>query len=712
MRIFVSAAEISSDIHAEKILRALLEIRAAGDPAEKIEICGIGGPRLRAIPGFRVLARAEDLRAMGFIEVLFRLREIRAIRNRVVDALRTHPPDLILTFDYPDFHFSLMGLLEREEWFPRALRICGIPPKVWVWRQGRVEAIRRLYDGVWVIFPFEKEFYEKCGIPVIYEGNPLIAELLKHDASKMPLRTAEGVAVAVLPGSREGELDRHLPIVPGALHHLSRLLNERVIAEVPVPEGVSMERIASVLVSSDRVWYRLVRNGSAEVLARNSIGLIKSGTSTLEAAVMGCVPVIFYRMNSLSEWLFKHLVRYGGPVGLPNILLGIRKRSENEFPELLGKNAAGAALAVELGRLLQDPAHRSRLQALGTSLRGSLAPRSDVAQEAAARIQEWFIARPAGAIRRRSSVWISLGSFVWSAVNATRRTLRAFPGMRPNPLPVRSVLVGNLQAGGAGKTPFVMELAREARRRGFRAGIVTRGYGGSYPEKVRIVSRPEDPRLVGDEVSEMTRELPGIPVALSADRQRAARALKEEGVDLIIADDGFQNLGFRADVTVLLVTDANRSETLYRDFDSAAGAADLVYQTKGRVLPASADRFPGRITLEWEPEELPGKPVWIWTAIGDPSELAHFYRSHGVRIEKMVCARDHALPRADEVKDLIEQARKAGALLAVTPKDAVKIPAELLGSCFILRRHLKRSPALIEGFERIFQGLQSSSVAQ
>lgn len=706
MRVFVSAAEISSDIHAEKILRALVELKAAGNSGQRIEIFGIGGPRLRALPGFRALARAEDLRAMGFVEVLGRIREIHGIRNQVVQALRTHPPDLILTFDYPDFHFSLMRILSREKWFSQTLKVCGIPPKVWVWRPGRVETIRRLYDGVWVIFPFERQFYEERGIPVIYEGNPLIAELLKQDPTKRPLQGEEGIGVAVLPGSREGELDRHLPLVPEALNHLSHLLNARVVAEVAVPEGIPVERIASTLVSNDRVWFRLIRNGSAEVLARNSIGLIKSGTSTLEAAVLGCVPVIFYRMNSFSEWLFKHLVRYAGPVGLPNILLGIRRRSECEFPELLGKDAAGDQLGIELGRLVQDPVRLAHLQERGASLRTALAPTLEVAKESATRIDEWLRLRPSGGIRRNSSRWIALGSFLWSVLNRTRRLLRTLFLITPPRLPLQSVLVGNLQAGGSGKTPFVIELAREAQRLGYRVGIVTRGYGGHYAEKVRVVSRVEDPRIVGDEVSEMTRELPGVLFALSGDRMLAARALQEEGVDLVLADDGYQNLGFSAHLTVLLVTDAGRSEVLHRDFDSESGSADFVFQTKG----GRNRRFPEAMALEWERDRLPEQPIWIWTAIGDPSELSHFYRHHGVRIEKMICAPDHAAPRLEEIKDLMAQARSFGAVLAVTPKDAVKIPPEILEHCYILRRHLKRTPALQEAFDRIFQGLQSPSL--
>jgi lipid-A-disaccharide synthase len=352
MRIFVSAAEISSDIHAEKILRALIQ-KLEGIP---VEVCGIGGPRIRSIPGFRSLAQAESMRAMGFVEVLSKIPLLKSIQSQVLSFLDEYPPDLILTFDYPDFHFSLMRRLSKRSWFSKALKICGIPPKVWVWRKKRVEIIRALYDAVWVIFPFEKKFYQDYGIPVIYEGNPLIADLVSAYSQSTKEIPNEELRIAVLPGSRDGELKSHLPLVHSTLERLSKLCGIPVAAEVPIPSGVDSGQLERVLVSSPSVRYQFFSDGSGEVLARNSVGLIKSGTSTLEAAVLGCVPVIFYRMNPLSEWIFRLFIRYTGPVGLPNILLGIRKREQSVFREFLGRQANPEALAQELMGLVKDSA--------------------------------------------------------------------------------------------------------------------------------------------------------------------------------------------------------------------------------------------------------------------------------------------------------------------------------------------------------------------
>ncbi len=687
MRIFVSAAEISSDIHAAKILRALIDLL----PPDSVRVAGIGGPRLRALPEFECLAEAESMRVMGFVEVLGSLGKLARIRDKIEGFLSSNPPDLILTFDYPDFHFSLMKRLSRHPWFAEAFKICAIPPKVWVWRKNRVERIRRLYDGVLVVFPFEEQFYRDHGIPVLYRGNPLIADLLERHPVRAGGDAGDFLQLAVLPGSRKGELKQHLPIVAATLHDLSAISGRTVIAEVPVPRGVEQSWIECELVSNSRVQYRFFPDGSGEVLSRNSVGLVKSGTSTLEAAVLGCVPVIFYRMNPVSEWIFKKFVRYAGPVGLPNILLGIRDRSRAVFREFLGREAAPGALAVELRRLLEDSGSRDELQRAGDSLRSSLVPaRGPVPTELAKAILEWVSTPRNLRISRKKSTWIALASFFWSCLNGLRRGVRKALGLTGRKLPVRSILVGNLQAGGAGKTPLVIALAQGALARGDRVGVVSRGYGIKLTETVRIASHGDSASRIGDEPAEILSEVPGVKIALSADRHQAAEALIREGVNLILADDGFQNLRFRTDVTVLAVTDAGRNEIPYRDFDSVATLADFVVQTKGEV----GDRFGAIFRLEWESDAIPHGPLWLWCAVGDPDEVVRFHRNRGCEIERVIVARDHAVPDPAAISAWINEARLAGAHLAVTPKDAVKIPLDLRQEIVVLSRRI-RAPQLI-----------------
>ncbi|MBU6153235.1 MAG: tetraacyldisaccharide 4'-kinase [Bdellovibrionales bacterium] len=694
MRIFVSAAEISSDLQAEKVLRAFLGLHHE----KTFEIFGIGGPALRSIPGFHAIEKTESMRAMGFVEVISKIFFLKRTMNRVIEHLDHHPPDIILTVDYPDFHFSLMKRLKTRSWFRGTLRICGIPPKVWVWRSGRVKRIKELYSGVWVIFPFEKAFYQTRGIPVIFEGNPLIADLVSKATSKDELMSDDEVRVAVLPGSRDAELKSHLPIVGPALSELSQLTGKRVHAEVPIPPGMAEQVFSRELVSTDRVHYRLVPSGSAEVLSRNSIGLIKSGTSTLEAAVLGCVPVIFYRMNPLSEWIFKKFVRYSGPVGLPNILLGIKERSRSVFPEYLGADAMPDLLATALHRLVDQPETLQELVRKGEQLRASLVPDGEVSLRIAERISDWVELHPSCPPTRKVSGFIGALSFIWSTLNRTRRWMRFLSGISPAILPVRSILVGNLQAGGAGKTPMVIGIAREAIERGFRVGVISRGYGRRRSRSLKWVEAGDDAHETGDEALEIKMAVPGAAVVLSSNRLRAAQELLKAGVDLIIADDGYQNLGFKTDRTVLLVTDVSRMEMPYRDFDSEASKADFLIQLKG----SPTSRFPHVRRLDWSVSAIPPGQLWLWTAIADPAELIGFYEQRGVRFKRIIAARDHFHPDPEDFFKLLQAAESEGARIAVTPKDAVKIAPPHRNQCIILSRNLKKDPFFME----LFEGLQ------
>jgi tetraacyldisaccharide-1-P 4'-kinase len=146
-----------------------------------------------------------------------------------------------------------------------------------------------------------------------------------------------------------------------------------------------------------------------------------------------------------------------------------------------------------------------------------------------------------------------------------------------------------------------------------------------------------------------------------------------------------------------MVTDAARNEAIYRDFDSAASGADFVFQSKGQ----KSSRFPQAIEIDWDVDAIPKGPVWIWTAIGDPVDLVQFYARRGLRAERLILKPDHEAPNLAELTTLLEDARVAGARVAITEKDAVKFPAELRHRCLILRRSLRMGGSMNAIFERL-----------
>jgi lipid-A-disaccharide synthase len=675
MKIFVSAAEISSDIHAEKIISSLVSKYQKQFPSQTIELVGIGGPRLRSMAGFRCIEPAESLRAMGFVEVVGKLTHIRSVLSRAVDEIAKFQPDLIMTFDYPDFHLRLMRTLKKKKICEKSLKICGIPPKVWVWRSKRVEKIRELYDGVWVIFPFEKKFYESKGIPVIYEGNPLIGDLFERPRNPMGVHGgfADGLMLAVMPGSREAELKYHLPVIQPTLDLFSKRIGKKVHALIPVPVGVSFEAAKKILLSSAQVEYHFIENGTLDVLANTNFGLIKSGTSTLEAAVLGCVPVIFYKVNGLTELIYRAVSRYAGPVGLPNILLGVRDRKHSIFPELLGADANPKEIAEALVALAVNPQLLEEKKHCGMRLKEALVPHHDIALAVAEKVMAWMKVRPYCEPRHRRSVFILIGSFIWSSLNYFRRALyRAgwFHSVTPQ---AHSILVGNLQAGGSGKTPIVKAIVSEALRAGRRVAVVSRGYGSAAEQQFKIVLSDETTTAheIGDEPAEIKKSFPKVILGVGSDRRKVLKHLPQ--VDLIVFDDGFQNLKFAAHRTVLCMTDRTRSEFLYRDFDSQKRHVDLVLHPQ---------------ELEWNVTTLPSTPIWLLCAVGDPQAVVRFYTQREVEIQRVISKPDHAWFTEAEISNWVAEAERAGCQLAVTEKDRAKI-SDKFSTLFVLKRELR-----------------------
>ena len=704
MKIFVSAAEISSDLQAEKILRELIKLYPAGT----VQCAGIGGPKLRAIPEFQCIEKAENLRAMGFTEVLGKLLQIKKILKAAIAFLNNFKPDLILTFDYPDFHFSLMKACAKNPNLARTTKICGIPPKVWVWRARRIDVIRELYDAVWVLFPFEKKLYEDAGIPVIYEGNPLIAETVALDPATKPNGakpewiSSEQIRIAVMPGSRDAEIRQHLKVIPKTLQLLATQTGKKILAEIPVPVGISVDKISTLLTNNYYVSYRFTQDGSKKVLARNSLGLIKSGTSTLEAAVLGCVPVIFYRVSFVTRLIFQFLIRYSGAVGLPNILLGIKNRKDAIFPEFLGPEANPKALCNALLNLIKNPVLLRQKQTSGESLKEWLVPGENISRRVAEAIHTRASLPFVQKVERTARLTTALISFSWSTLNAVRRRFYSLGILKAYQVPVQSVLVGNLQAGGAGKTPVVIEIAKKAVELGFNVGVISRGYGRAHAKGNLIVSAKLNSELrdhaghLGDEPVEILSAVPVVTLGLGSDREALSKALIEHGINFLIFDDGFQNLKFKTTQTILVVTDAKPYEVIFRDFLGAAAGADLILQTKGLPRRAPMKALP----IEWDVDSLPKGLIWLLCGVGDPAEVAQYYKNLGVKIKRVLAFPDHAKFNVQKVKEWNVQAQNANATLAVTPKDFVKIKNDKSLTVFVLKRKIRSEGWLDLVFKR------------
>jgi tetraacyldisaccharide 4'-kinase len=269
-------------------------------------------------------------------------------------------------------------------------------------------------------------------------------------------------------------------------------------------------------------------------------------------------------------------------------------------------------------------------------------------------------------------------SAVWSSLSAAARALSGRGVLGSTRLPVRVISVGNIQVGGAGKTPLVARIAAEAHEHGLRACILSRGYGGTW-ERSGGVILPGGPmphaRDCGDEAALLHDLAPHAVIGVGADRVtqfEAAREASELAFDLVILDDGFQHWKIKKDVEIVALTSLKRGEVLFRDWSRALEHAHLVVWTKGEEKPQTRDKPMVRVHYRLLGPVDSQKPYWLVTGVADGRSVADLARQSGYLIVRHISFPDHARYAESKVRELIAEARQAGVRLAVTGKDWVK----------------------------------------
>jgi len=348
--ILIVAAEASADLHAARALEELRKIRP------DIRAFGVGGPCLRAA-GLETLYSAEDLNVMGIAEVLPKIPRILAVLRGMREAATRRRPAVALLVDSPDFNLRLAKHLKRQG----VKVVYYISPMIWAWRRGRARKIAKVVDRMLCILPFEERFYEGTGVSARFVGHPFAERVLPGDPASY--RVALGLpagrtTIALLPGSRRSEIER---IFPAMLDAAERIQARHPDVQFVVPVAVTLQESAlrPALARHATLDVRLVTGRADEVVGASDAALVKSGTSTLESALMQRPMVVVYKMAWLSYWVARLLVRMSH-FALVNILAG-----RTIVPELLQQAASPERMAAEIERLLSDPgARRAQLDGL------------------------------------------------------------------------------------------------------------------------------------------------------------------------------------------------------------------------------------------------------------------------------------------------------------------------------------------------------------
>lgn len=298
---------------------------------------GIGGPKMIA-EGFNSFFDQERLAVMGLIEPLKRLPELLKIRREIIRYFSEHRPDVFVGVDSPDFNLTIEEKL-REQGIKTAHYVS---PSVWAWRQGRVKKIARACDLMLTLLPFEAEFYKDHNVAVEFVGHPLANEfthLHSQTAARQQLNLKPiAKTIAIMPGSREAEVRLIAPefLQAAAIIHAADSEFQFVI---PAANEKRLAQLQELLKKYESVPITLVLKQSKEAMMASNFVMIASGTTTLEAMLLGKPMVIGYRMAWLSFQIMKSMAKIKH-VGLPNLLAG-----KTIVPELLQNDLSAQGVA-------------------------------------------------------------------------------------------------------------------------------------------------------------------------------------------------------------------------------------------------------------------------------------------------------------------------------------------------------------------------------
>lgn len=362
MRIGLVAGEASGDVLGAGLIRAL----AARFSDARFE--GVAGPEMIAA-GCEPWAEAEELAVMGLIEPLREIPRLLRLRKSLIARWRASPPDVFVGIDAPDFNLGLEKRLRRS-----GIRtVHYVSPTVWAWRPGRIESVRKAADRVLCILPFEQSLYDSKGIDAVFVGHPRADSLLMDHDTKALKRTL-GVdpderLVAVLPGSRSGEIARLGPVFAGAAKRLAAA-DPALQFVLPVASPRLREPMLAYLESAGiRDRFTVTDGGSESAMAAADVVMLASGTAALEAALL-CKPMVAaYKVSYFSATIFRlfRLLKLDY-VTMPNLL------TETPLvPECIQEQATPERVADEVAALLEDPERREGIARRFAKLRSELA---------------------------------------------------------------------------------------------------------------------------------------------------------------------------------------------------------------------------------------------------------------------------------------------------------------------------------------------------
>lgn len=349
-RVLVVAGEASADRYGAELVRRLGALPGNGN----LRFYGAGGDAMQAA-GVELLCHVRELGHIGPREALTGLRTYFRTFKLLLRASAAEPPRVAVLLDFPEFNLRLAKRMKR----------LGIPvvyyisPQIWAWRGGRIRTIRECVDRMLVILPFEEAYYRARGVEAEFVGHPLLEVSPGPDRFPALPPDPERRTVALLPGSRRREVDHILPTLLLAGCELMKRTPVRfLVSAAPTVDAGQVESIVEQTLRGreGRSHFHILTRSSRDIIAGADFAFVKSGTSTLEAALAGVPFLTMYKISRLS-WLAGSLLIRGGTKGLVNLIAG-----ERIVPELFQDQASPEALARVALRYLESPAESAAMR--------------------------------------------------------------------------------------------------------------------------------------------------------------------------------------------------------------------------------------------------------------------------------------------------------------------------------------------------------------
>jgi lipid-A-disaccharide synthase len=325
--------------------------------------------------GVRAVVDSRSLSVVGIVEVVRHIPRIYGEFRKLIRAARAERPRIAILTDSPDFHLRLAKKLHAQ----------GIPvvyliaPQAWAWRQGRVKTMRRTIQRLLCIFPFEEAFFWKHGVRTTYIGHPL-ARIVKPTLSRAEFCGKFGLAIddriiVLLPGSRHGEVARHMPYLLDAVQRIAtRAPGLRFLLALPAGFGAAQTTFWEPVRAAD---IQVIEGFTWDCLAQSEVALAASGTVTIEAAMLGAPMVTFYRVNALS-WMLGRWMVSAPFLSMVNLVAGRQIAAE-----LIQHDMTGERIAAEALRLLEDENARQQMKAELDKVKSQLTSERDPMETAA-----------------------------------------------------------------------------------------------------------------------------------------------------------------------------------------------------------------------------------------------------------------------------------------------------------------------------------------